>query len=232
MFHFQYIPRYGDYKDYETLKGALALDIAQDMGIRHSETVGYGIEVLRGLNYAWLLQGIKLHFEKPMSVTAPLDVSTAVRNMKGVTSERGCIIAQKGEVVAKTIANWFLCDTRTMRPCRIPAQMAEAYGLHDFEDAFFHYEKPALGEAERLYKIKVSPKEIDTNRHLNNYKSAEILMDALPVDFFFRDMSVYYKKSAYLGDELWLCTAEREKGWYVHLETEDGEIAVAAEFDR
>lgn len=230
MFQTEYPIRYSDYKNYDTLRPSLALDIAQDMGIRHSEAVGYGIEVLRSLHFAWLLQGVKLHFEKPMSVHSPLIVSTAVRNMKGVTSERGCIIEQNGEVVAKTIANWFLCDTESMRPCRIPAEMAEAYGLHDFADPFFRYEKPELGAAERLYRIRVSPKEIDTNRHLNNYKSAEILMDALPMDFFFRDMSVYYKKPAYLGDELWLCAAEREKGWYVHLETEDGEIAVAADF--
>lgn len=232
MFSFEYIPRYGDYRDYETVKSAVVLDIAQDVAIRASDSCGYGLHSLREMNMAWLLQGVKVHFEKPISIRSPLRVYTAVKNMKGVTSERGCIIEQDGRPVAKTISNWFLCDTNTLRPCRIPGEMAVAYGLHDFADPFFHYEKPVLRPAEKLWSLRVSPREIDTNRHLNNYKSAEILTDALPMDFFFSDMSVYYKKSAYLGDELELCAAETEKGWYVHLQTLEGEICVAASFER
>ena len=198
MFSFEYITRYGDYRDYETVKSAVLLDIAQDVAIRASDSCGYGLGSLREMDMAWLLQGVKLHFEKPMSIHAPLLAYTAVKNMKGVTSERGCLIEQEGQVVAKTISNWFLCDTKTMRPCRIPREMAEAYGLHDFQDPFFHYDKPKLMEADKLYSLRVSPREIDTNLHLNNYKSAEILTDALPLDFYFSDMSVYYKKSAYM----------------------------------
>ena len=54
--------------------------------------------------------------------------------------------------------------------------------------------KPEILEIENpAYTIRVSNKDIDTNRHLNNEKGAELLMDALPFDFFFTDMSIIYK---------------------------------------
>jgi len=44
-------------------------------------------------------------------------------------------------------------------------------------------------------------------------------------------MTVFYKKSAYLGDELELCIKEIPKGYYVHLQTKDKEICVAGKFE-
>lgn len=230
MFRFEYVTRYGDYKDFEMLRPALALDIAQDVAVRHSDSLGYGLETMRDMHMAWLLQGVRVRFEKPMNIRSPLQVFTAVRTMKGVTSERGCIIEQDGQVVAKTLSNWFLSDVLSLRPCRIPAEMAVAYPIYDFGDPFFRYVKPKTREAQPLYTFRVCPREIDTNCHLNNHKSAEILMDALPMDFAIREMNVLYKKSAYLGDELSLCAAETEGGRYVHLLDRDGDICVAGEF--
>ena len=89
-----------------------------------------------------------------------------------------------------------------------------------------------LMDADVLYTVRVSNKEIDTNRHLNNQKSAELLMDALPLDFSFSDMTVFYKKSAYLGDELELCAKEISNGYYIHLQTKEKEICVAGTFTK
>ena len=55
-------------------------------------------------------------------------------------------------------------------------------------------------------------------------------MDALPFDFFFTDMSIIYKNQAHLGDVLGVCIKELEKGYYVHLETENKDVCVSATF--
>ena len=108
--------------------------------------------------------------------------------------------------------------------------MGEAYDFDDFEEEFFAYKKLSTQDAEPIYSIRIGNKEIDTNHHLNNQKSAELLMDALPFDYFFSDMEVFYKQSAYLGDELDVCLKEIENGYYVHLQTKDKEICVAGTF--
>ncbi|MBQ7093764.1 MAG: hypothetical protein IJN84_04555 [Clostridia bacterium] len=231
MFEYTYNMRYGDLKDFDTIKPSAILDVIQDVAIKNSDECGYTMDKMREINMAWMLQGIKVHFNEPVKAGSPLTVHTAVRNMKGITSERGTIIFQDGKPVVKAVANWFLFDGNKGRPGRIPADMAESYPMHNIEDEFFAYSKPALCEAEVMYQLRVSNKDIDTNIHLNNQKSAEMLMDALPFDFFFTDMNVYYKKAAVLGDILELCSCKTENGYYVHLQTPEKEVCVAGVFE-
>lgn len=231
LFKHTYETRYGDFKTPETIKPAVLLDMVQDIATKHSEKCGYGIPVMESLKQAWLLQGIKAHFEKPIKTYAPVTIKTAVQSMRGTTSPRCSYIEQNGEVVAMTIANWFLMDVEKQKPCRIPKEMGEAYDFHDFEEDFFAYKKAPVMDAPVCYEVRIGNKEIDTNMHLNNQKSAELLMDALPFDYFFTDMNVFYKQSAYLGDVLEVCMTAIENGYYVHLQTKDGDVCVAGTFE-
>lgn len=232
MFTYNYETRYGDYKDFDTIKPGVVLDIIQDISIKDSERCGYGLCKLREMNMAWLVQGINVHFEKPIKTLIPLEVCTAVKSLKGATSERGCIIKQSGQVVAKSIANWFTFNTEKMRVCKIPSEMLSAYEYHDFNEDFFVYKKPQTYEFDKPdYMVRISNKDIDTNKHLNNQKGADILMDALPFDFYFNNISLLYKKSAYPGDELNVCIKELQNGFYVQLETKEKEICIAGIFE-
>lgn len=232
MYTSKYEIRYSDYKDFDTVKPSTALEVIQELAIQDAASCGHDIALLREMGVAWLLKGFNVHFEKPLSTHAPLEAFTAVKNMKASTSERGCIIKQNGEIVVKSIANWFLFDAKKQRPSRIPPAMAAVYELYDFDDDFFSYKKPETFEiAAPEYTVRVSNKDIDTNRHLNNEKGAELLMDAIPFDFFFSDMSIIYKKQAYLGETLGVCVKELPSGYYVHLQNASGEICVAATFE-
>lgn len=231
MFEFEHKIRYSDYKDFDTVKVSTALELIQEAAIQDSNQFGYSIEKLREMNLAWLLLGYNVHFNKKISAHTPIKTFTAVKSMKAATSVRGAVLYQDGEIVAKSIANWFMFDTEKMKPSRIPEEMLTCYGDYDYNDDFFTYKKPEILEIESPeYTVRVSNKEIDTNRHLNNEKGAELLMDALPFDFFFSDMSVIYKNQARLGDVLGVCVKELENGYYVHLETENKEVCVAGTF--
>ncbi len=232
MFTFKYETRYGDYKDFENIKVSSVLDMIQDVSTKDSARCGYDMLTLKNMNLAWLMQGINARFEKPVKTGEPVEVATAVKSLKGTTSARGCFIRQNGEVVAKSIANWFLFDTGKNKIGRIPAEMFDAYEFFQFEDEFFEYKKAPLFEIEvPEYTVKIANKEIDTNGHLNNQKGAELLMDALPFDFQFTDVKLLYKKQAYLGDELQVCTKEIPGGFYVHMQTKEKEICVAGTFE-
>jgi len=231
LFEHTYETRYGDYKTPETIKPAVILDMVQDIATKHSTKCGYSISVMEELKQAWLQQGIKAHFDKPIQTNAPITIKTAVKSMKGTTSPRCSYIEQNNQIVGKTIANWFLLDVEKQKPTRIPKEMGEAYDFHDFTEDFFQFKKASVMEAPVLYEIRIGNKEIDTNMHLNNQKSAELLMDALPFDYFFTDMNVFYKQSAYLGDVLEVCMVEIEKGFYVHLQTKSGEVCVSGTFE-
>lgn len=233
MFKINYETRYGDYKDFNTVKVSSVLDMIQDVSTKDSARCGYDMDKLRKMKVAWLLQGINLKIEKPVKTHIDVEVSTAVKTLKGATSARGCYIKQEGEIVAKSIANWFLFNTERQRIGRVSPEMVEAYEFYEFGDPFFEYTKPTLFEIEKPeYRIKIANKEIDTNRHLNNQKGAELLMDALPFEFEFNSINLLYKKQAYLGEELEVCRKEIPGGYYVHMQTPEKEICVAGTFEK
>ncbi len=231
MFSFKYETRYGDYKDYDNIKPGSIMDMVQDISTRASAACGYDIKKMRELKLAWLLQGVKVRFEKHIRPDFPIEIFTAVKPSNGVTSERGCFIKQNGEIVGKTVSNWFIFNAERQRPTRIPKDMLDAYEIYDFNDDFFNYEKLKTYDIDEIsYSLRISNKEIDTNMHLNNQKGAELLMDALPFDFYFNEMNVFYKKPAFLGDELDVCVNKLENGYYVHLQTKEKELCVAGTF--
>lgn len=232
MFTLEYETRYGDYKDFYTVKPSSVLDIIQDISTKDSARCGYDMDTLKSMNIAWLMQGINVQFVKPVRTHLPLEVSTAVKTLKGATSERGCFIKQNGETVAKSVANWFIFNTEKMRIGRITPEMTRAYEFYEFEDEFFEYKKAPVLEIEKPeYRVRIANKEIDTNMHLNNQKGAELLMDALPFDFCFNNIKMIYKKQAHLGDELEVCRKEIPGGYYVHMQTKEKEICVAGTFE-
>lgn len=232
MYTSKYEIRYSDYKDFDTVKPSTALEVIQELAIQDAASCGHDIVFLREMGVAWLLKGFNVHFEKPLSTHAPLEAFTAVKNIRASTSERGSVIKQNGEIAVKAIANWFMFDIKKQRPTRIPPDMAAVYELYDFGDDFFSYKKPDFLEiAAPEYTVRVSNQDIDTNRHLNNEKCAELLMDALPFDFFFSDMRIIYKKQAYLGKTLGVCVKELPSGYYVHLQDDCGDVCAAATFE-
>lgn len=231
MFKFEYEPHYSDYRNFDFIKVSTALDLIQEAAVRDSESAGYSVRKLSDMNLAWLLFGYNLHFEKPILTKYPLTAFTAVKKVRASISERGTILYQNNIPVAKSIASWFMFNTAKMRPERIPDEILESYGQYDFGDDFFDYKKVQLLSPEGPdYTVTVSNKDIDTNRHLNNVKGAEILTDALPFDFFFTDMNVVYKKQSRLHDKLGVFKKELENGFYVHLENEQNEVCVAGTF--
>ena len=234
MYKYIFDIRYSDYKEFETVKVSTVLNAIQEVAIRNSEFVGFGIKKLCEMERAWLLQGINVRFVNSVKTSSDLEAYTAVKSLRGVLSERGSIIKQDGQVVAKSIANWCLLDTKRMRLAKVPEEMTASYQHCDFDgDPFFVYKRPEIIEdAEPVYKVRVSNKELDTNKHLNNQRGAELLMDALPFDFEIRQISLYYPKSAYLGEEHDVCVKEIENGYYVHLKNQDNEICVAGTFEK
>lgn len=232
MFEFTYETRYGDYKDFDYIKTSTLLDIIQDISIRDSDNRGYGIHAMRDMGLAWLMQGINVRFIKPVRTIKPITAGTSVAKIRGVTSERGCILRQDGEVVAKSVALWFLLDTEKGRPTRIPKDMINAYDVCDFADDFFVYEKPPITECtEPIYSVRVGGRDIDTNGHLNNVKAAELLLEAVPSDFEYNSLSILYKKETYLNEILNVFSTNTENGYNVVLKNDKDEVCVVGQIE-
>ena len=233
MYIKDYEIRYGDVKDFNTVKPSAILDFLQDVSTKHSASKGYGMKKLNELGIAWLLKGWKVKFLKPVSPETDVSVHTTIRKPRTVVSDRVYNVIQDGEVKVKAVGVWFTFDINQMKACKIPEGLAEVYMDCEFTDDFDAYVNPKECECDIVVEeIKISNRDIDTNSHLNNQRSAEILMDALPQNFEFSDMTVLYKKAAYLGDILILEALKTENGYYTHLKNKQGEICVVGTFEK
>lgn len=231
MYIKKYEFRYGDVKDFYSVKQSAILDVLQDVSTKHSADKGYDMIKLSEIGIAWLLKGWRLKFLSPVSPYSDIEVHTTVRKPKAVTSDRIYNIFQNGELKIKATAVWFTFDINEQKACKIPAGLGELY-MEEFVDDFENFVNPRECECnEVVEKILISQRDIDTNNHLNNQKSAEILMNALPVNFKFNTMTVQYKRAAYLGDTLTLEALKTENGYYAHLKNQHGEICVVGIFE-
>ena len=232
MFEHKYELRFSDYIDFERTKPSALLDIVQDIAILHSDSLGFGMPALRERGLIWMMQGIKMHIACPALPRVDIKASTCPVGFKGVSSDRGTILEQNGKVFAKAVVSWFIFDLEKHTLGKIPADIASGYPIHDFGDPFFRYRKPLLpDEMKPLYTIRVTNRDLDVNGHLNNQKSAEMLLAALPLDFDLTDLNITYKKEVYAGSELSVCRCETEHGYAVALVNENGEICVAGIFE-
>lgn len=224
----RYNTRYGDYKDFEEIKTGALLDIIQDISILDSKSRGYGIHAMHDMGMAWLMQGITLKIENKVSTHHHIDAFTGVAKIGGCTSMRGCILRQNGNVVAKSIALWFLMDIENGRLARIPKEMLEAYDNFDFNDDFFDFKKPKAPEfSGGGESVVVSNRDIDTNCHLNNEKAVEIILDAIPFDYEYNRIDILYKKETHLGDVLCRRVINDDGVYWVELSC-NGESSVVA----
>ncbi len=231
MFEKNYELRYGDLKSFNTVKPSAILDIFQDMATKHSDSVGYGIKKLYDQNLAWLLKGWRVTFIKELDVYKPLQVKTGVKNVKAVMSDRVFKVMQDEEEKIIATSSWFTFDTNNLRPCKVPSYFTEVYDVGNVEGEYKDYVNPLPCENPEKYgEITVSKRDLDTNNHLNNQKSAEILIDALPDDFSIYEMTILYKKSAHLCDVLLIETEEIDSEYKVQLKNQDGDICVIGFF--
>ncbi len=232
MYKCTYKIRYSDLKDFDTVKNSSVIDFLQDISVRHSESVGYSIKKLYEYGIAWLLKGWKIDFIDKIDPSKDITVETGVRNPKRVTSDRLYTITQDGVLKVKCTSVWFSFDVVNLKPCKVPGEIVDLYLKTPVTDDFDTYKNPEdFADGETLDTITVSARDIDTNHHLNNQKSAEMLMSAVPEDFSYKSAVIHYKKAAHLNDCLTVSRKIENNSCLVRLSM-NGETCVLGQFEK
>lgn len=199
MFAKEYILRFGDIDRFGKVKISTILDFLQDISIAHSDSVGYSAEKLKEMNIAWLLQGWRLKIQSIPSRKLPVVVKTAIMDCNKYESVRKYEIYQEEKLVALATSQWFTVDTENLKLTKVPDEVKNAFeteesnGLPLVKLRNFEGLLPA-GE------FCVQLRDLDTNNHLNNVKSAEILLDYIGCDGDIDEIFITYKRQVYGGD--------------------------------
>ncbi len=209
------------------------LDLFQDIATQHAHEHGFGLEALYARDRAWIMSRWRLRLGAMPRCCQPVTVRTRAYECRRALNRRAFSLeTPQGEMLAQADSLWTLIDTKTGSPVDA-ADIVAAYLTPG--------SPPGLGELPR--KVQLPPQAaalpafpvtddlLDTNRHVNNVRSAALAIKCLPEDFSFTALAVDYHHPLLPGDRVEPVLAPTGRGYAVAL-TAGGRACVSAEFIR
>jgi len=179
-----YNVHYYEIDSHHRLTVAGALRYFQDSAIRQSESVGRGFRFLAENNISWVVYKWETKVYNTPTMYDSVKVRTYPVGMKRTTGFRRFEMRnQADELLMEADSIWFLLDTLSRKPTKVPPQLAAGFYITPENSQSFRFDPIRFeGEADDGLDFRVSMSDIDSNRHVNNVRYWEWCRDALPND--------------------------------------------------
>ena len=227
MFIKEYQFRYSDLNKHGAVKTSTVLELLQDISFSHASFVGLNTEKMLSVHTVCLLGGWKILFAYSLDPNRPTTVKTGIMSIGKCEATRKYEIWQNAKCCVIATAIWFTLDTSRHMITRVPREYISAFESVSEPDNKLPYGKlTAVENAELCQRATVENRDIDTNNHLNNVKSAELVLDLLPEDFNIAELQVKYSRELTLGEEMAVYKAQTENGWFFEIKNLQGDTCV------
>ncbi len=181
----------------------------QDTAINHSAHAGYPLEKLYAGDRAWILLSMNTDIIRYPRDRETVTVSTFTTAFERCFGYRAFEIKDMSEnIIASAASFWVFMDIKKGRPVRIYEGIPKTYLIDDRQTLEYIKREFEVGETAEVGTVKVGKRDLDTNRHVNNVKLAEYLLEAIPLDAKIKKAQIYYKHAVYEGEELSVCAAK------------------------
>lgn len=195
--------RFSDCDSTSRLRVSSFFDFMEETAILDAERNGFGIWKMVENGYTTVISRIKLRVNHVPSWGEKLRVSTWTKSiyMHKVAIRDYSIRDERGSVIAEATSSWLLVNLRTGR-------------AEDPESAPFlptlYPERNAISENLELLPLRENPRvalsktacysDLDMNRHVNNCRYADWVLDALFLDPAFRKAGIRSIQMNYLSE--------------------------------
>ncbi|MBB6480386.1 acyl-[acyl-carrier-protein] thioesterase [Spirochaeta isovalerica] len=191
------------------LKISSIFNYMQDIAAKHADELGVGYHVLQEKKIFWVLSWAKVEIEGPLpSYGESLTIETWAKGKHRLFYMRDFLLRNNaGEIIIRGTSAWLLLDAETKRltdlnrmGLDLPA-FPDEHALEEYPGKFdFHG-----GEAQ-ISKRKVLYSDIDINKHVNNSRYIEFILDC----YNYREhetgqvkaLTISYKGETHFMDEL------------------------------
>ena len=211
--------RYSECGEDGKIKLASIINLFQDASSAQSESLGVGMDYLKSVKRAWVLNSWQIIVERYPKAHEEVEVTTWPTGFRGVFGPRNfCLKTQDGEMLAYAHTLWVYMDIENGMPTKPSEEEKAIYGTEpplEMEYASRKIKMPE--EAKVVDTISVRKYHIDTNNHMNNCQYVQMAVEVLPEDFRTKQVRVEYKKSAVYGEKIVIKMAEEEERIVVEL---------------
>lgn len=187
----------------------------QDVGVFHSESLGYGI--LQDVNHehVWFLVAWDITIKRMPRLSEELYITTEPYKMKGFYGYRRYEIRdEKGEAIVNGDAIWIFMDLESLRPKKITPEITNKY-IPEPVDETITVKRRLKQDGEWTLQncYEITRQYLDSNHHVNNTYYALWAELLLPEGVSPYRAKIEYLQAAAFGDKVnvYLC---EEKNLY------------------
>lgn len=210
------------------LTNTALLSYLEDMGLIHSEMVGYGISNIDENKKSWVLLSWKIKVIDRPKYADTLKIKTWSREIDRIYAYRDFeVYNQKNELVAIATSKWIFMDIEKRRITKISDEILEAYKLEN-KNVFYERDIQKLEDpGNYINKIdyKIPKSMIDINRHLHNTYYMDLAKEVLPDEISFsneiNEFEIMYKHEIKLGETVKVMYAKVNEYYYIVIKNEE-----------
>jgi acyl-ACP thioesterase len=178
----------------------------QDIASTHSGLLGAGVEYLKSeLGIAWILMRMSVEVKRMPDLYEEITVETWPGEPKAIYDRSYTVTDKKGNTVIRAVSAWILMDLKKREI--VKERVIDYSQVEIIKERALDY-KPAklkagvssvpIGEKAVVYS------NIDYNRHLNNAKYMDIVMDCFDIDYLeshtINTVDINYVNEAHIGE--------------------------------
>ncbi|MCF0133833.1 MAG: acyl-[acyl-carrier-protein] thioesterase [Blautia sp.] len=189
------------------------LNYFQDCSTFQSESIGQGIDAVRGRHRVWVVSAWQIAISRYPKLGEEIVVTTFPYSFSGVMGLRNFLMETKdGERIAWANSYWTNLDTDRMMPAKLTAADLEGYDTEEKLDMDYAPRKIRLPEEgwnpEEAFAVQMH--HLDANMHVNNGQYICMAENYLPKEAMVSQIRVEYKAQARLHDKIcpWICREE------------------------
>lgn len=156
-------------------------DFLQEAAGNHARALGVSVEELLRKDLTWVLSRLRMQVHRLPLNGEPVTVRTWPSGIDRLFAFRDFTVSDaQGKTISSAVSAWLILDTRSRRPVRVQ-------GIFDLPDtsslprAFAaDLEKlPGCADAENEISLSVRWSDLDVNRHVNNSRYAEWVVEGV-----------------------------------------------------
>ncbi len=213
----QIMLRTNDFDSNDKITPYAILDIFQDVAGAHATQLGVGFDAMYQRNMYWIL--IRTSFEvvaEPKPLTW-IKVKTWPHPKGKIDFAREYLLTdQDDNILVKGISKWVVIDANTRRLTRtsnIDFGSEDYYENNNYDD--IAKKDYSLDDTfTKIASYEVLAHHIDHNKHMNNSKYAEMILDSLKGTVSFKSLHIEHIKEATLGDTINLYMKKVDNAYY------------------
>lgn len=180
------------------------LGFLQDAASEHAQASGFGFDDMLRKNIFWVLIRQNIRMYQWPKWQDKVIVETWPTHFQGLYAYREFVIFVDNEKIGECSTTWMILDGKTRRPIKTDFLNDEVATRENLALDFTAEKVDVSGELSWSKKFKVRNSDIDMNKHVNNIKYAQWVLDAIPFEYHqthvVNEFEINFTAETMLGD--------------------------------